>query len=351
MESNELSIEESVEEKYTTRYLGKDEYDKWDEFVQKSPQGTIFSSSKWLEIITSLSGEFKILTCYKGDELIGGISFVERKEKRFKYIFIPKFTPYGGILCKDPSSLSYKKRITLQRDVANTIIPELIKTYDKITMAHHISYEDIRPFTWNNFTHEVRYTYIINIEDLSYVWDNMESTTIRNIKKARKENIEVTPQEDIDEFYQLYEVTYKKQGLQPSSPELMANVYTKLKSLNQAQMYFARDVNRELIAGVFIVTDNKRAYYLFGASHPTLRSSGGASLTFWTVFEHLSGKIKELDLVGANTPSIEKFKRGFGGELKHYFAVSKINSIALAISQNINEIKSRIKLFLVGRYK
>jgi len=337
-------IECKEQNKYTLQYLKEEEYDKWDKFVEKSPQGTIFSSSKWLEIITSLGGEFKILTCYKGEELIGGVSFVERREKRFKYIFIPKFTPFGGILCQDTSSLNYKKQSIIQHDVASSIIPELLATYDKISIAHHISYDDIRPFSWNNFTQEIRYTYVVDLSDIEGLWNNLEYDTKSEIRKAKKNNIKITLEDDISEFYLLYKATYERQKRVPSvSIDFMENLYTKLKALNKTQMYFARDGNNELVAIVFIIIDNKRAYYQFGATHPELRRSGGGSLALWTVFEDLHGKVKEIDLVGANTPSIARFKRGFGGELKHYFAVNKINSPSLTLYQNLNEIKTYIK--------
>lgn len=39
--------------KLTIRYLEKGEYDIWDEFVDESLYGTIFSKSYWLQKVSS----------------------------------------------------------------------------------------------------------------------------------------------------------------------------------------------------------------------------------------------------------------------------------------------------------
>jgi hypothetical protein len=36
---------------YTTKYLKRDEYDKWDELVSQSPAANIFDTTLWLDTV------------------------------------------------------------------------------------------------------------------------------------------------------------------------------------------------------------------------------------------------------------------------------------------------------------
>ena len=49
----------------------------WDDFVAASPQGTVFSTTEWLNAASSAQGgEPHIMGVWKEDQLIAGISFV-----------------------------------------------------------------------------------------------------------------------------------------------------------------------------------------------------------------------------------------------------------------------------------
>ena len=50
------------------RNLEKNEYEMWNEFVDKSPQGSIFAKTFWLDAVGT---KYNILGCFdKGDRLV-----------------------------------------------------------------------------------------------------------------------------------------------------------------------------------------------------------------------------------------------------------------------------------------
>ena len=70
-------------------------------------------------------------------------------------------------------------------------------------------------------------------------------------------------------------------------------------------------------AGAIVAWINKeKAYWLMAGSTARGKKKGIPSLLLWQIIEDLHKMgFKELDMVGANTPSIAFFKRGFGGKL------------------------------------
>jgi hypothetical protein len=49
------------------------QFNQWDEFVDKSPQGDVFCYSWWLEAITK--SNFKIVAIFENNEIVAGIVF------------------------------------------------------------------------------------------------------------------------------------------------------------------------------------------------------------------------------------------------------------------------------------
>ena len=56
----------------TTRILEESEYESWNTLVTNSPHGSIYSRPEYLEILCGAAGgAYKIVGCYRGEELIG----------------------------------------------------------------------------------------------------------------------------------------------------------------------------------------------------------------------------------------------------------------------------------------
>ena len=76
-------------------------------------------------------------------------------------------------------------------------------------------------------------------------------------------------------------------------------------------------------AALFTVFDSKTAYYLAGGGDPDLRDSGAMTLLLWDSIQHASGFAEVFDFEGSMIPEIERFFRGFGGDLISCMKVSK----------------------------
>tara|TARA_Y100000310_G_scaffold144390_1_gene143645 strand:+ start:18102 stop:18956 length:855 start_codon:yes stop_codon:yes gene_type:complete len=275
------------------------DYKAWDNFVESTEQGTIFSTSKWL---TLLDLPFKIYGYYKSNVLFGGMANFDKPAP---------LTPFQGILVARDSQAKYTTRMSLHNEVAKALV-----NYAPSHFYNHYTFPDIRPFKWDGWQCDVRYTYVVDLTDMDRLWEGLEKQTRYEINHALKTYQPfMTP--DVNVFNSLYSETFKRRGLErPIDSEMVQRLCFTLN----AAIFCSLSPDSVGSMAVFI-EDNKRAYYLLGASNDTGQTS---SLTLWSAFEKLArAGVKEVDLVGCNNEQIGLFKRGFGGLLNPYYGVTR----------------------------
>jgi hypothetical protein len=259
------------------------DYPLWDKFVRESPQGTLFSSTKWCNLFAE---RYKIYGCYKGNELQGGLIGFYTKAGFFSGGY--PVTQFQGICFKQGMENNYG--IT---EALLTMIP------DKATVLNSYHAPDIRPFLWEGWKPLVRYTYLIKDPDISRLG--------KDTRYEINHNDDAVRDGDIFSFYKMYEQTFKRKNLPvPVSFEWMTKFYTE----------FEPAIKMTNHNGTVVVQDDKRAYYIFGASD-------GAKSSAKIVWESIKD-FKEIDTVGANSKEIALYKRGFGGQLTPYLGATNV---------------------------
>ena len=151
---------------------------------------------------------------------------------------------------------------------------------------------------------KTRKTYIVDISDLEEAWGKFEKRTRYTIRKAEKESIL--------RFSRLQKHSFLRQRHDNKfSDKWISDFYFLLKEKKMGKLYLLPE------AGAIVAwKDKKRAYYLMAGSTARGKKSGMPSLLLWQIMQDLHRMgFKELDLVGANNPTIAFFKRGFGGKL------------------------------------
>ncbi len=88
----------------------------------------------------------------------------------------------------------------------------------------------------------------------------------------------------------------------------------------------AYNKDNELIACNFCMIDSNKATYLFGGFSSEHKQEGAVALVMWESIKQAKAKgIKIFDFEGSMIPQIEKFFRGFGGNLTPFYRVNKAN--------------------------
>lgn len=307
--------------------IKENEFAVWDKFVEESKQGTLFSTSLWMEILNKYpDGKAKIIGIFSSNQLVSGILLYERKKAFLKIMAYPPLTPFTPIVFKEASTSRFSKIESSQKKIIQLITDYLSRNYSYIALQLEPSIKDTRPFLWLRWKTSVHYTYEIDLSNINELWKEIDKDAKYEIDKAKNSHIEIKEGNDIDKFLILYEKTFTKQNTKPPlNADFIKEMFRILKNKNKCKLYYASTSQNEVLSGALIVWDNKKAYYLLAASEPNIKL-GANYLLLWRIIEDISKKFSYMDLVGANIPNIIKFKREFATNLVHYFVVEKYSS-------------------------
>jgi hypothetical protein len=129
------------------RLVVADADEKWDTFVEGSPNGTVYSSTKYLQ---ASEVNYKLYYCYKQDELRAGIALIENDLK--DSAVLDDFVIYNGIMYNKPTNnQNHAQQFSEQFKIQEFISNELIKLYKKVHMRLHTSLVDVRALLWVNY--------------------------------------------------------------------------------------------------------------------------------------------------------------------------------------------------------
>lgn len=268
------------------------DYAQWDRFVEASPQGTLFSSTRWCDLYDS---SYTIYGCYNGDELVGGI--IGWGDDTYFFSGRP-LTPFQGVIVKETPDMKYQTKMALHNKIGDALAQFFAQ--GMCTISNHWSYPDIRPFLWGGWRVYASYTYVVD----------MTTNSLENLEKMTRYEVNHTNGECRDcgysEFYDMYKQTFTRKKLDvPITEGFIKGIFNTLKPVALT--------NGE--SCVVFIEDNKRAYYILGAS-----LGGNSSGLLWQGLN----MFEEVDMVGCNVREIGLFKRGFGGRLTPYYEVSNV---------------------------
>lgn len=327
--------------KLLVRIVEPHEYDTWDEFVGRSPQGTLFHTSVWKRVIDSSSeaGHLKLIGCFDDFGLLGGCVLFERE--RFGHLtgVTPLLTPYVGILLDIDVGEKLSDRISRDTEVLDHLIRHLLDNYEYVNLINPPHLEDVRPLVQAGFQLVPRFTYYLNLRlPAEEHWARFDGSARRQIKKAQRENFDLLAHVHPAEGYELLTRTYARRGENcPVSKELFEAVVGH-EGLREYREIIAAYLNNQLIAYIVLLKFRQTLYYGIAATHSDYLSTGVSSLLIWEILQQYGNREwREFDFVGANIPSIARFKENFNPRLQMYFQMEYFGHAYLRLGKTLLE--------------
>ena len=306
--------------------LTEEEKDDWDDFVESSEQGCIFSSSLWLD---TLHLPWKAY-CFGTDKKDIRAAILLIFDETGRSVF-PDFTPFFSVLL---GTINKTTRSGKEEAIIKNLPPiiEVINRRSKrICIACHPSFIDLRPFLWSTFLEKnpyntsVKYTYIINsVDDGEDFYEKLDKNIRYCIRKGHEHSFFTIKNEKFDEFIELYIHTFKRQGFNVSETtlNLIRRIYEDICLTGNGCLYIAEKGNTFLSACMFI-WDKKTSYYLFGANSEEGRKSNVGHALLWDTIKMQLEKGLAVDFAGCNSPDRARFKRRYGGVLTPYYLIQR----------------------------
>jgi lipid II:glycine glycyltransferase (peptidoglycan interpeptide bridge formation enzyme) len=318
---------------YNLRNLEKNEYDMWNEFVDKSPQGSIFFKTFWLDAVGT---RYSIMGCFdKGDKLVAGMPITEGKKG---HLTMPKLTQTLGIVLSDFSEMKYVKKISKEKDIIMSFADNFPK-FKNFNYGFHYNFTNWMPFMWKGYKQQSRYTYVIeDIQDIEKVRGEFADNTKSVIAKSVRNNLKVIDSLTLTDMYSMLQKTFERQNMNvPFDFDWFKNFDEIINKNNARKMLFTVDMQNNLHAALYLVYDKNSAYYLLGGADPEFRSSGAMYLNIFEAIKYSASFTNKFDFEGSVVPQIESMFRSFGAIQKQYFTISKNNSILLNLKEDIRK--------------
>ena len=292
----------------------------WDAFVRQALGGSVFSTSAWLRCAASASGgRMHRLGCYRNGRLVAGLSGLARRRMGLHRLETPELTPYTGLLLAPVPGSRPATGEAAQHHACAHLMGHLARHYDQVHLAHAPAIADVRPFTWQGWEAQVRYTYRLTLGPRDSLWERVERRKRRDIRKAEKLGYELRPTSDVPLFRRQYEALYANQSGGPPVPAAVVErqVAGALEAgLAQAYAIASPDGTAAIVA---FVQGFDTIYAWAAGADPACSHTGALSLLYWQYWDTVDAKC--FDFVGANIPGIAYYKRGFGCDLVPYYAV------------------------------
>jgi lipid II:glycine glycyltransferase (peptidoglycan interpeptide bridge formation enzyme) len=301
--------------------LLESDFDKYDELV--SLNGTVFNTRDWL----SLFGDrVKIFCIFDNDHnLLGGFHLYQKKSMFCKIQLNPPFTPFIGPFFLDRSQTSFKKQ-SYRKQVLTLIADTLSK--EKTCMQIYSLNRDIvntMPFKWKKFDVWPRYTYRINLKQpLEKILAAMSDSRRNDMTRAERDGIVVNKTTDSEEVKDLIYQTAERKNLKRdiSLKQKIIEIYSQKKNSISCVSY----KSNKPISTAFCVYDQNTAYYMFSGYDTDDKHHGAGALVIWNCIKEAKRLgLEFFDFDGSVVPHLEKYFRGFGGELVPFYRISKLN--------------------------
>lgn len=301
--------------------------EKYRVLCAQQPSIPLFSRDWWLDSVAE--DTWDVVLVERGGQIVASMPYVVKKRLGFAVLSHPPLTQNLGPWLL-PISAKYAKRLGQEKDLLQELFEQL-PHFSHFQQNWHFTRTNWLPVYWKGFEQTTKYTYRIeSLRNLDAIWEDFQANIRTDVRKAMKSGVKIRSDLKLDEFLELNEKVFLRQGKRlPYAKDLVYRLDAAADERSCRQIFIAEDEQGRHHAGVYLVWDDKSAYYLMGGGDPDLRNSGATSLCMWEAIKFSSSINKSFDFEGSMIEPVERFFRAFGAQQTPYFTVSKTASLLI----------------------
>ncbi len=287
---------------------------RYDELVARSPQGSIFATSWWLDAVAC--DRWRMHTVEKGEELVAAWPTVVRSGRFGPLHLGARLTPFLGPLL--PPGEGARRR---SREVeAVELLLEGIGPYAHLEARCNPAFDYWTPLRWHGFTQTTLYTWrLLELGDPEEVFQGFGEKVRGHIRAAEKRGLVVEPA-SLGEFFELHERRAEGHTARDVTPlETVERIDAAAETRGARDILVARDEEGRARACCYLVHDSRFTYYLMSATDGEIR--GSAALVVLEAVKLAARRGTGFDFEGSMLPRVEPFVRSFGGVPTPYSVV------------------------------
>jgi len=302
-----------------------DHFPNWDQFVSDSPCSVPFITRRWLEAYERIFG-FTFLLLTVGTPKDPELVCVLPRKTRANFLTSPplpialhhSFIPSRKLL-HDTGHLN---------EAFIQILREVSRVVRIATCSLHPIFPEMNIATLPKWRIANNQTIIVDLSDWERTWAAYNQTTRRKIRRTNESNIELHESDDASLAVYLHTLSYNRhKRTPPLSPVILQQWLQEMLSDGTLRLYFASRRSDTAEAMRVVTTMNNTVYDWCAGANIT---EAAPSASHWLVSEiqkkYSSEGFTKFDFMGANTPGISDFKKGFGGEIVQYNTLTMYKS-------------------------
>lgn len=345
-----------MKDKLTLRRVTEESYPDWNRLVSVSPQGSIYSTPEYLDLLCAVAGgRFTLRGVYRGAELVGGIAlYLDRRP--YGTAVSNRLLLYYNSLILAPAKSRYPAQNTARGLETLTLLAEDLAQlkYARLRLHNRDTLTDVRPFFSTGWTVRPGYTYVVDLTDLDQLQQRIDKNFRRLIKRCGDDGVTVTTDDDFDAFYDLHYQTHLRKGSPLYLPrDAFREYYQRLNALNLCRLFNARLPEGRVVATQLVLLGNHPVCHTVCAgADPEYLARGTTPFLRWQSFIELAkAGYHGCDLTDAELNPVTRFKSQLGAELKMNLIISRPDKFAYRIGHQLQRFYSRGHSYLRRRVK
>ena len=305
----------------------------WDSFIDQSQNGTIFHKYSWLKSIEQESNtKLYPLVCEKPGEGIIGVFPVFLQKKMSLRIIL---SPPNGCAVPELGPVFFFKNQKPQKTEAdmNAAITTFLHKIESDLKPDFYYFTtnlyDIRPFTWNGFTANPLYTYVLDLKKNKELFDENLDKRIRNrVKKIENDKSFTIKEGGSLEISEIITSLKEKYRLQNRTFKPSIEYFNNLLSLEEGKNLKCKIIyqNEKPLTGFILLNYKNSVRSWLGGVHSSDIPSGVIEYLQWkNITDSIESGYDTYERIGANTHHLSVTKAKYGLTPKIYFSLQKSN--------------------------
>jgi hypothetical protein len=275
---------------------------KYDQCLETDSNSLVYACSWFLDIMAIEWDAF----------IWGDYEFVmpvpNRRKWGIRYVYQPVFAQQLGIYPTPPPDIQKAFFKRLKRKFRYIHYPLSVTFNDEILKGFNIKHLHTRVLSL-----ESGYPALVKQYD-DYI--------LQNLKKARQNNIKVSRQSEIDDFFELKDDS-KKIPVPEKSWKNLRKLMKETIYDGNGWLYAATDQNNEILAMAFFLVWRTRVYYMTVVSSQTGREKRAGFALLDQFLRDFAGHPVIFDFEGSSVAGVDKFFESFGAEKESYCLISR----------------------------
>ncbi|MBC7861585.1 MAG: GNAT family N-acetyltransferase [Bacteroidia bacterium] len=280
-----------------------------------------FNSTEWLALNKKNTEFFSVMD--KGNKVAAMFFLFSSRTMKILNLKCPPFTQHCGLIFNTLPGNRYANNKFI-KEITSAIcdcLEESRMSVRSVSFPHTLN--DMQCFYWKNYKVIPQYTYIIPLlPGWNEIMGNMSPEKKNVFEKAKGEQLDCRLTTDYKIVKDLVIKSYERKNMKIDT-ESIDKILFDFASDKNSFAYVTYFKNKPS-AAAFCIHNGCTAYYLLGGYDPEYKhNSSGVLAVLNCIRNSKEMGFEFFDFEGSMLPEVEKYFRGFGGELVPYFMVNK----------------------------